>query len=168
MEKIKKIIKEYGGYVLIIIVILLIKTYIIAPIIVSGDSMDSTLLDGDMMLLNKLIYKTNDIERFDIIIIDYNDNYIIKRVIGLPGDKIKCVDNTLYINDKIYVENYLDEGTETNDFEIDEIKEGYYFVLGDNREVSLDSRRIGPIKKENIEGKAILTIFPFNRWGKKK
>lgn len=168
MEKFKKIVKEYISYVLIIILVLLIKTYITSPILVSGDSMDSTLLDGDMMLLNKLAYRTSDIERFDIVVVKYNDSYIIKRVIGLPGDKVKCIDNTLYINDKVYVEKYLDQGTKTSDFEIEKIDDGYYFVLGDNREVSLDSRKIGLIKEENIEGKATITIFPFNRWGTKE
>lgn len=168
METFKKIVKEYGGYVLVIIIILLIKNFLVSPILVSGDSMDSTLLDGDMMLLNKLVYRTSDIERFDIVVVDHGDSFIIKRVIGLPGDKVKCINNTLYINDKIYVEEYLDEGTITTDFEIEEIPKGYYFVLGDNREVSLDSRRIGLIKEENIEGKATFTIFPFNRWGTKE
>lgn len=168
MEKLKKIFKEYIGYVLVIISVLLIKTYIVSPIVVSGDSMDSTLLDGDLMILNKTAYYQSDIERFDIVVIKYNDNYIIKRVIGIPGDTIVCEDNTLYINGKIVVEDYLDEGTFTTNFKINEIEDGYYFVLGDNREVSLDSRRIGLIKEDNVEGKAKFTIFPFNRWGNKK
>ena len=168
MDKLKKIIKEYGPYLLIIVIVLLLKTYIISPILVSGDSMDSTLKDGDMMLLNKLAYKTNDIERFDIVVVEHNNSYIIKRIIGLPGDTVKCIDNKLYINDKVYTEEYLDKDTKTSDFEIETIKEGYYFVLGDNREVSLDSRRIGLIEEKEIQGKATFTIFPFNRWGTKK
>ena len=168
MDKFKKIIKEYGPYVLIILIVLLLKTFVISPILVSGDSMDSTLKDGDMMLLNKLAYKTNEIERFDIVVVEHNDSYIIKRIIGLPGDTIKCIDNILYINDKVYIEEYLDENTITSDFEIETIPEGYYFVLGDNREVSLDSRRIGLINQDKIQGKATFTIFPFNRWGTKE
>jgi signal peptidase I len=168
MDKVKSIIKEISSYVIIIIIVLLIKTFLVSPILVSGDSMDSTLLDGDLMILNKIVYRTSKIERFDIIVIKYNDKYIIKRVIGLPGDNVKCVDNNLYINDKIYVESYLDEGTKTDDFEIENIEENHYFVLGDNREVSLDSRRIGLIDEKDIEGKAIFTIFPFNRWGNKQ
>ena len=167
MEKFKKIVKEYIGYVIAIIVILLIKTFIASPIIVSGDSMDPTLLNGDMMILTKFSYYTSKIERFDIVVVDHRDTLIIKRVIGLPGDTVKCIDNTLYINDKVYVENYLDEGTKTTDFETEVIPEGHYYVLGDNREVSLDSRTIGLVKESQIEGKATLTIFPFNRWGTK-
>jgi len=168
MKTFKKILKEYLGYVLVIIAILLVKSFVISPIIVSGDSMDSTLKDGDVMLLNKLSYRTSEIERFDIVVIEYNDSFIIKRIIGMPGDTVKCIDNVLYINDKIYVENYLDDGTLTTDFEVDTIPDGYYFALGDNREVSLDSRKIGLIKEKDIEGQATFTIFPFNRFGSKK
>lgn len=168
MNKFKKIFKEYVIYVLVLIIILLAKTYIISPIVVSGDSMDSTLKSGDVMLLNKLEYRTSEIKRFDIVVVKYEGRYIIKRVIGLPGDEVKVEDNTLYINGKAYVEKYLDKDTTTDDFIIDEVPKNHYFVLGDNREVSLDSRIIGPVSKEDIVGKAIYTIFPFNRWGTKE
>ncbi|MBQ7105100.1 MAG: signal peptidase I [Bacilli bacterium] len=168
MDKFKKIVKEYIPYILIIVIILLIKSYVFSPIIVNGDSMDSTLKDGDVMILNKYTYYTSDIKRFDIVVIKHEGRYIIKRVIGLPGDKVKIEDNILYINEKAYAEEYLDRNTSTEDFEISKIEDGYYFVLGDNREVSLDSRSIGLIKKSDIEGKATYTLFPFNRFGKKE
>ena len=168
MDKFKKIVKEYIPYILIIVIILLIKSYVFSPIIVNGDSMDSTLKDGDVMILNKYTYYTSDIKRFDIVVIKHEGRYIIKRVIGLPGDKVKVEDNILYINEKAYAEEYLDRNTSTEDFEISKIEDGYYFVLGDNREVSLDSRSIGLIKKSDIEGKATYTLFPFNRFGKKE
>lgn len=168
MEKLKKLIKEYVPYIIIILIIILIKTYIFSPIIVNGDSMDSTLKDGDVMILNKYEYYTKKIERFDIVVIKYQGRYIIKRVIGLPGDKIKIKDNVLYINEKAYAEEYLDKNTSTDDFEVSKIADGYYFVLGDNREVSLDSRSIGLVKKSDIKGKATYTLFPFDRFGKKE
>ena len=168
MDKFKKIVKEYIPYILIIVIILLIKSYVFSPIIVNGDSMDSTLKDGDVMILNKYTYYTSDIKRFDIVVIKHEGRYIIKRVIGLPGDKVKIEDNILYINEKAYAEEYLDRNTSTEDFEISKIEDGYYFVLGDNSEVSLDSRSIGLIKKSDIEGKATYTLFPFNRFGKKE
>ena len=86
----------------------------------------------------------------------------------MPGDEVKVEDNTLYINGKIYVQDYLDKETETENFLVKEVPENHYFVLGDNREVSLDSRSFGPVSAEDIEGKAIYTIFPFNRWGAKE
>lgn len=174
MDFVKRVIKEYGGYVLIIIVVILVKMYIVSPVMVSGESMYSTLHGGDVMILDKLSYHFNEIKRFDIVVVKYEKKSIIKRVIGLPGDVVECIDNKLYINGKIYVEKYLDENTVTNDFDIVSISgekvipDNYYLVLGDNREISLDSRRIGLIKKSDIEGKASFTIFPFNRFGKKE
>ncbi len=177
-----KYIKEYGPYILIIVVVLLLKTYVITPIIVSGDSMYSTLHDGDIMILNKL-YDEKDIKRYDIVVVKYKEvnssgktsnKDIIKRIIGMPGDKVECIDNVLYINGEKVEEDYLDKDTITENFSLndlydtDTVPEGMYFVLGDNREVSLDSRRIGFIDIDDIEGKASFTLFPFNRFGKKE
>lgn len=170
MEKsgFRKIVKEYLPYVIAIIIVILVKTFIISPIIVNGTSMDSTLKNGDLMILNKIEYLTSDIERFDIVVIKHDDKHIIKRVIGMPGDTVACVDNVLYINDEVVNEPYLDEGTITTDFYVAKIPEDKYFVLGDNRRVSLDSRSIGLINKSDIEGHATITLFPFNRFGTKK
>ena len=168
MEKFKKLFKEYIGYVIIIAIVLLVKEYIASPIIVSGDSMHSTLHDGDVMILDKTAYYNDKIKRFDIVVIENNDRYIIKRVIGLPGDTVKYIDNTLYINDKIYLEEFLDKDTLTGYIDVEEIPEGFYYVLGDNREISLDSRKLGLIEEKNIKGKATVTIFPFDRLGSKK
>ena len=167
MDKLKKLVKEYIPYIVILVVILLIKNYVASPIIVNGDSMDSTLKNGDVMILNKM-YTTEDIKRFDIVVIKYEGRYIIKRIIGMPGDEVKIEDNTLYINGKIYVQDFLDKDTETENFIMKEVPKDHYFVLGDNREVSLDSRSFGPVSAEDIKGKAIYTIFPFNRWGTKE
>lgn len=170
MNNFLKICKEYIPYIAVIIIIILIKAYVITPVIVSGPSMLSTLHDGDIMLLNKL-YKEKDIERFDIVVVKYEKKNIIKRVIGLPGDTIECIDNKLYVNGKVIVEKYLDDKTVTDDFNlkdsfgIDKVPEGHYFVMGDNREVSLDSRKIGPVKASDIDGEAFFTLFPFNRFG---
>ena len=172
-EKFIKNSKELLPYIITIIVVLLFKHFLFAPIRVNGDSMYSTLHDKDVMILNRL-YKPKDIKRYDIIVIRYNKKNIIKRVIGLPGDTIECVDNQLYVNGKIIKEDYLDKGTITNDFslqdlfDVDTVPEGKFFVLGDNREVSLDSRSIGFIEPKDIEGQATFTIFPFNRFGAKK
>ena len=93
---------------------------------------------------------------------------MIKRVIGLPGDTIEIKDNVLYVNGNIYEEEYLDEGLEYPDFFLsdlgyDTIPEDMYLVLGDNREDSLDSREIGLISKDNINGKIVLRIWPLNK-----
>lgn len=174
IKRMKKNIKEIIPYILIIILVILIKSYVVSPIRVIGSSMESTLFDGDIMILNKISYRFNKIKRFDIVVIDHEDKSLIKRVIGLPGDKIEYKDNKLYINDKNYSESYLNKGTITYDFELDEllgmerVPEDCYFVLGDNREISSDSRIIGFIDKKYIEGKTSIIIFPFSRIGIKK
>ncbi|MEG2283727.1 MAG: signal peptidase I [Bacilli bacterium] len=168
---IKKIIKGVLPYLIIIVLILLLKQFVITTIRVNGTSMDNTLKDGDIMLLDRIGYKFNDIKRFDIVVVKRPDDDVIKRVIGLPGDHIKYVDSKLYINDKIVDETFshkLTEDFNINSIALEVIPQGEYFILGDNRTDSYDSRYFGSVKKQDILGKAVLTIFPFNRLGVKK
>lgn len=173
-NKVLKFIKELFPYIAIIIIVLFVKNYIVAPIQVNGISMEGTLHDGDIMILNKLQYKRNGVDRFDIVVIKTDNSHIIKRVIGLPGDTVEIIDNKLYVNGKLYKESYLDKGTVTEDFNLRElldenkVPKNSYFVLGDNRDDSLDSRILGFINEDDIEGIASLTIFPFDRIGNKK
>ena len=156
---IKKIVKEYLPYVIILIVVILLRTYIVTPVTVDGSSMEETLYTNDVMLL----YKLGSIERYDIVVATHNNKKIIKRVMGLPGDKIKCVSGILYINNEEDTSGY--GYGDNKDFPEYILGEDEYFLIGDNRTVSLDSRYFGPVKKEDIEGKTNLIIFPFNRIG---
>ncbi len=171
MEKLKSFVKEIWVYVVLIIVILLIKKFIVMPIKVNGTSMIDTLHHNDIMILDKISYRFNDIKRFDIVVIDDKEELIIKRIIGLPGEYIEYKDNKLYVNGKYVKENFSHK--ETSDYSIEEldetkVPENSYFVLGDNRVNSKDSRIIGFIPKEQILGKTSLTVFPFSRFGTKK
>ena len=166
----KKNIKELIPYIIIVIVVILIRSYIIDPVIVSGDSMYNTLKDGEVLLLNRLNYKFNKINRYDIVMIVNKEDDIIKRVIGLPGEHIKYKYGNLYVNNEIYHDDF---SKVTADFDLTEL--GYdiipkdkYLVLGDNREVSNDSRRIGLIDKKNIKGSTSIRIWPITRIGKVK
>ena len=159
-------LKSISSYVIIIIVVLLIKHFIVTPIRVNGDSMYPTLHNKDIMILNKFSYYFNDIERFDIVVVKENNEYLIKRVIGLPKESVEYKDNKLYIDGKEINENFSHEEIEDYILE-DKIPEDYYFVVGDNRPVSLDSRVLGLIKREDILGKTSLVIFPFSRFGNK-
>lgn len=160
-----KILKELIPYVVIIIVVVLIRTFIITPVRVSGSSMFPTLKNNEILLLKK--YDKN-YKRFDVVVVDYYNDRLIKRVIGLPGDKIKFENNKLYVNGK-YVEEKFKRNTRTSDFEYNgKIPEGYYFIMGDNRGNSTDSRIIGPVKKSSIKGKIAIRLFPFNKFGKIK
>lgn len=166
----KKIIKEIYPYIVIIVVVVLFRTFIATPVRVDGDSMNDTLNNKEILILNKL---NKNIERFDIVVININNTRIIKRVIGLPGENIEYKNNELYINSKKI--NDIDTSL-TTDFSlkslynIDKIPEDSYFVMGDNRGNSLDSRfhEVGIINKKNIVGTTKIRIFPFNKIGKIK
>ena len=110
-SKVKVFIKEYVPYIAIIILVILIKRYIVAPVKVNGSSMMDTLHNGDIMILNNTAYYFDDIKRFDIVVVRENKEYIIKRVIGLPGETVEYRDNKLYINDKLVKDNYGSEPT---------------------------------------------------------
>ena len=164
-----KNIKNILSYVLVIVIALLIKAYVFSPIRVNGSSMYPTLKDGDIMILNEIGYYLNGVNRFDIVVVKRKgEDRIIKRVIGLPGETLLYKDNKLYINDKIIEENFTHDIT--HNFDLSEINvtvipEGYYFVVGDNRGNSKDSRMIGLVSKNDIKGKASFVIFPFNKIG---
>ena len=128
-----------------------------------------TLDDKDIMILNKIGYEVDGLERLDIVVVKYHDKYLIKRVIGLPGDSIKYKDNKLYINDEYVEEPFLNDDVATWDFEmVGTVPEDSYFVMGDNRVVSMDSRDLGTFKKSRIIGKTNFTVYPFSNFGTKK
>lgn len=160
----KKVWNSIKDYVYIVLAVLIIRTYIVTPAIVDGDSMNNTLLDGQIVILNKITYRFNDVNRFDIVVIENREDNdkIIKRIIGLPNEKIRYTDNKLYINDKLIETNLSFKNTQ--DFEY-ETKNDEYFVLGDNRVVSKDSRILGNFKKEDIVGKVSIRIYPLDRIG---
>lgn len=163
-------VKTLLTYIIIIVSVIVIRIFIIDPVRVDGSSMNTTLANGEIMLLNKIVYKKNEIKRFDIVVIDEGDKHIIKRVIGLPGETIEYKNNKLYINGEELNDPY--PSTETDDFNITDIGHvkipgNTYFVMGDNRANSLDSRypSVGVIKKNLIIGRARLVIWPFNKIG---
>ena len=164
-NKLKLILKEYLPYVIALIVILLIKKFVVAPIRVNGDSMNTTLKDGDIMILNIIGFHFDDIKRFDIVVVNEGSELIIKRVIGLPGETIEYKDNVLYVNGKKKKDTYGSKKTE--DFKV-KVPNGKYFVLGDNRTNSMDSRFFGPFKRSQIVGKTKLIVFPFSRFGNRE
>lgn len=157
----KKFIKALVPYIVIVVVVVLIRTFIITPGIVNGESMESTLFNGDFVLVNK-IGLWFGIDRFDIVVVKLDNDTIIKRVIGLPGDTVKYADNVLYINGE-RVQTPI-EFEATDDFTLTANK-NEYIVLGDNRNVSKDSRLIGPVSRKQIKGKVNLVLYPFDDFG---
>jgi signal peptidase I len=167
----KNIVKTICQYLAIIALVIIIRIFVVTPIEVDGRSMEDTLFDNDIMLLNIIGMKTSGINRFDIVVIKYENEYLIKRVIGLPGETVEYKDNKLYINDEL-TKDVVD--VSTADFSTDVtledgiIPENKYFVLGDNRGNSADSRVIGLIDKKDIIGKTSFILFPLNHFGKVK
>ncbi len=166
---IREFIIDFVKLIVVIVIILFLMIYVVSITQVVGSSMSSTLENGDVLILNKFKYRFTDIKRGDIISLEYADTkYLIKRVIGLPGDNISIKNNNLYLNDELYVENYLDEGLVYDDFDLSDlgyetIPDDMYLVLGDNREDSLDSREIGLISKDEVIGKVSFRIWPLNK-----
>ena len=163
MKKYKDIII----YALIIIGVILFRIYIATPVVVSGLSMDSTLKDGDVLILNK---RDTNYAYGDIVVAQYKNEEIIKRVIGVPGDSIEYKDGLLYVNGSQKEDKF---SSITKDFSLstlgyETIPDGYYLLLGDNRTVSLDSRLIGLVKKEDIKGTIAFRIYPFDKIGNVK
>ncbi len=157
-----------------------IQAWLFAPIIVDGESMNPTIQNQDRMIVSKI----DTPERFDIIVFHAEeDKDFIKRVIGLPGDRVEYKNDTLFINGKAYEETYLDEMKKeikqlygegallTQDFTLDSllgyetVPENTLFVLGDNRQNSRDSRHIGFVPMEEVVGNAKLVFWPFENTG---
>ena len=160
----KKFLRELLPYLIIVICVVLFRSYIATPASVNGESMNDTLKNHDLVIINKIILNINDINRFDIVVLrnDFDNDRIIKRVIGLPNEKIEYKNNILYINDKEVKTNIKFENTE--DF-IAETSDNEYFVLGDNRDISKDSRYLGNFNRSSIIGKVNFRFYPFDKIG---
>ena len=137
-------------------VALLFCSFIAIPIVVNGSSMYPNLKNGNIGLSSKM-FDEDDIERFDIVVLDTGEKKIIKRVVGMPGETIRYTDNKLYINDEFVEENFID--TTTEDFYA-HVPDGEYFCLGDNRMHSADSRYYGTFKFEQIVSKGVVLLIP--------
>ena len=169
---IKDIYETFESIMVSLVVITLIIVFAFRAVSVDGDSMLPNFEHGDRLIVNRLAYK-DKLPEYEDIVIFYCEtkNYtLIKRVIGMPGDTVKVIDNKLYINDQLYDEEYLSDGVVTNDFSLmelgyEKIPEDKYLVLGDNRENSLDSREIGLVNEKDIIGKISFRIWPLNKVG---
>lgn len=159
-----------------VLLALVLRTLLLQAFWIPSPSMESTLLVRDRVLVNKISYQLHDINRGDVIVFRRTDaevanspdlpRDVIKRVIALEGERIEIIDNTVYIDGQELVEPYLDEGVITSDFEAEIVPEGHVFVMGDNRELSLDSRfETGPIAHDRVVGRAFFLFWPLGRAG---
>lgn len=172
MKKIDRQFLEWmGTVVLSILLAILIKKFLFGTVKVSGTSMSPTLQDRDRLISSRIALNSKGIERGDIIVFKspYSSHEkFIKRVIGIEGDNIKILNGHVYLNDIRLEESYLDEGVITESFETEwDVGKDEYYVLGDNRFLSSDSRTFGCVPKEDVEGLSIIKIYPFSEFGKK-
>jgi len=168
-EKIITAIKELIPYVVILVLVVLFRTFIATPVIVKGPSMNPTLDGGELMIL----FKRVKINRFDVVVVNTGKEEIIKRVIAMPGETISCEDGKIYVNDRLQEEEYSKETeycTPRREKTFDKIKLGddEYFVMGDNRDNSADSREYGPFTSKQIKGRSDFILYPFKKFGKLK
>ena len=167
------ILSKYIIYILIILALTyVIITYVGQRTRVSGSSMETTLSDGDNLIVDKLSYRFSDPSRFDIIVFPPTGKkeYYIKRIIGLPGETVQIDENgNIYINGELLEENYGAETIQNPGRAVNPITLGddEYFVMGDNRNNSKDSRseEVGNVKRSQIIGRAWLRIWPLNKFG---
>lgn len=160
-------IKVFGLAIILAFVI----TLFIKPTLVRGDSMLPTLHENDYLIINKIGYKVGEPKNGDVIVfksdLEQNDGTnkdLVKRIIGIEGDRVTIKDGQVYVNDKLLNEPYLSQGMDTKgDIDL-VIPQGKLFVLGDNREVSLDSRyeQVGLVDISDVEGKVLIRLYPFN------
>ena len=162
------------GVILVVAVVaaLLLRAFVVQPYYIPSGSMEPTLNVGDKVLVNKLSYDFHSVHRGDIIVFkkpanDYSPGIkdLIKRVIGMPGETISASGGHITINGNQLPEPWLPRGTTTADFAPVRVPPGQYFVMGDNRGNSADSRVIGPIAKNLIVGRAFLLVWPIGRIG---
>jgi signal peptidase I len=151
---------------------LCLRTFVVQTFYIPSESMHDTLLEGDRVLVNKLAYHVHDINRGDVLVfrrpanIDIPDDDLIKRVIGLPGEKVEGHDRHVYINGRQLQEPYVQADCGgTADFPAVTVPTGHAFVMGDNRCDSTDSRVFGPIDTGLVVGRAFVLIWPFGRIG---
>lgn len=182
MKQMREELKKEGiewikAFAIGIIIFAFIRTFFFSNYVVEGESMMPTLQDGNKLVVNKIGYQIGELHRFDVIVFHANkEEDYVKRIIGLPGDKLEYREDQLYVNGKKYKEPYLDKyreqafgGRLTGDFTLSEltgtetVPKDSLFVLGDNRLGSRDSREFGFISIDQVVGKVNLRYWPVNK-----
>ena len=169
--KIKEIISWIVYFACLLAAVFLINTFVIQRTMVSGESMYPYLHDKDQLMMDKLSYRFHDPERIDIVVLpvvrDGKEEYYIKRIIGMPGETVQIKEGYIYIDGEQLEENYgaeamMDAGRAAQEITLGDDE---YFVLGDNRNKSDDSRydNVGNLKRDKIVGRAWVRIWPFSR-----
>ncbi len=154
-------------------IIIPVRYFLIQPFYVKGASMEPNFFDHEYLIIDELSYRLNDPQRGDIVVFKYPKDptqYFIKRVIGMPEETVEIIDGKVRIYNKEHPNGFfLDEtgyidGVFTSSRQIQPLKKGQYYLMGDNRPASLDSRIFGPVERDFIVGKVLLRGYPVDRW----
>ena len=153
-----------GGAFLVAFVV---KTFLIQAFFIPSGSMLPTLHEDDRVLVNKLSYDLHDVNRGDLVVFERPEGQtsgqirdLIKRVVGLPGERIESRDGRVYVDDQLLEEPYLEDGTQTTNLEPQTVPDDHVFVMGDNRDDSMDSRVFSAIDEDLIVGRAFVRVWP--------
>jgi signal peptidase I len=171
-------VRTFLDWLVVIVVALLVafvvRTFVIAHFVVEGESMYSTLDTNDRVFVNKLSYRLHDPNRGDVVVLHQvtgaSERDLIKRVIGLPGERVEVRNCTVLIDGRVLNEPYLDPavvspGNCGGDFTLDGVvPDDHVFVMGDNRGGSQDSRVIGTISEDDLVGRAFVVFWPQSHW----
>lgn len=166
--------KEWIKDIVIAVVIAVIIMQFIKPTIVKESSMEPNFYNNDYLFVSKQAYRVDEPKRGDVVIFhsslvqeNGDEKLLIKRVIGLPGERLDIIDQYVYINGEKLDEDYTMDGTTYGDIRNLIIPEDQYFCMGDNRDVSIDSRdpEVGCVDIDQMVGKAVFRLFPFGEFG---
>jgi signal peptidase I len=173
----RRIPRKSGGAIEFVVILLIsfalvfgfVRPFVVEAFYIPSKSMVPTLKVGDRVLVNKFIYRFSEPERRDIIVfqsVEGGGEDLIKRVVGLPGDEIAVRGGRLYVNGEPQKEPYVNKKfPDRSTFAPAKVPKGHYFMMGDNRANSRDSRFFGSVPEKNIEGEAFLRFWPLNRIG---
>ncbi len=158
---------SWKSFFIFLVFIVLFRLFVLEPHNVSGSSMDDTFKDGDYVLVDKISYRFKNPHVGDVVVFDppasaENASRFIKRIIATPGESVEVKANDTYINNNKVTENFIDYPSKKISPSI-LLKKDEYFVMGDNRLVSYDSRYWGPIVKDELQGRVLIRLYPFNK-----
>lgn len=167
------ILAEFRGWLkdilLAVVIAFLMVVFLYQPVKVEGTSMQPELLDQERIFVNKFVYHFEEIHRGDIVVFWYPKDpskSFIKRVLGVPGDVVSIRDGQVYINGQLVEERYVPRGYQDGDsYPPVRVREGHYYVLGDHRNASNDSRSWGLVPRKYIYGKAVFRYWPVEKAG---